>query len=184
MSMQRINLLPESHRRTLVRTYYYHLGVVVFTVITSLVLVAAVLLVPTYLYLTQTRAIKEAELAELEALQPAPSEKGIAERLTILLGNVAAITALTNTSPLSTTLRAALAVSRDDITLFNINYTIATGGRPSTLLLSGTARTRDALHRYQTALEEAPFSRSATVPVSSYAKDIEVPFTVTITLAP
>ena len=184
MSIQRINLLPESHRHALVRTYYYHLGVMVCVIGTGLAIIGAALLLPTHLLLGHTLEIKRAELATLASSQPTPGEAGVAARLKTLLANVTAITALTHTATLSTTLREVLEVPRVGITVFNINYALGTEVAPNTLMISGTARTRDALHRYQTALQEATFSRTATLPVSSYAKDVEVPFTITVTLAP
>jgi len=52
------------------------------------------------------------------------------------------------------------------------------------LSVSGTAANREALRTYQLALQGAPFTLTAALPVSAYAKDSDIAFTITITLSP
>ncbi len=67
--------------------------------------------------------------------------------------------------------------------LTNIVYTPSRGGVHGGIAVSGTAATRDALRQYQLALQNAAGVQSADVPVSAYAQDANIPFTVTVTLA-
>jgi hypothetical protein len=58
------------------------------------------------------------------------------------------------------------------------------GKAPGTLSVSGIAVTRGALRAYQLALQSAPFAVAANLPVSAYAKDTDIAFTITVTLTP
>ena len=79
---------------------------------------------------------------------------------------------------------ATLAVPRPGVTLSSFTYVPAAGTNPGTLAISGRAATRDALRSYQLALQSAALARSAVLPVSAYAPDANIAFTVTVTLVP
>jgi hypothetical protein len=81
-------------------------------------------------------------------------------------------------------IRDLLAVAHGGITLSAINYVRGVGADQSMLTVSGTATTRDALRVYQHALQDARFAQSAELPVSAYAKDSSIPFSIDITLVP
>ena len=68
--------------------------------------------------------------------------------------------------------------------LSGFSYTPSSSSGSGTIALSGISATRDALRGYQLALQGAPFARSAALPVSAYAKDANIDFTITITLSP
>ena len=77
-----------------------------------------------------------------------------------------------------------LVIPRPGIVLSGFDYEPSVGKSAGTLAVSGTATTRDALRNYQLALEGASFARSADLPVSAYAKDTDITFTITVTLTP
>ena len=98
--------------------------------------------------------------------------------------DAAALNALADIPSASGIFRTVLAVSRPGITLSGFAYTPAGDKAPRVLILSGAAATRDALRSYQLALQGASFALSATLPVSAYAKDTDIAFAITVTLAP
>lgn len=51
------------------------------------------------------------------------------------------------------------------------------------IIISGTASNRESLLSYKRNLEDMNFVKDVSVPVSSFAKDIDLPFTATLTLA-
>lgn len=53
-----------------------------------------------------------------------------------------------------------------------------------TLTLNGAAKTRDALLAFQTKLQQFPNVITVNIPISSFVKQKDVSFTVTITLTP
>lgn len=178
------NLLPPERQRALSRDYFLRLGVVATIFATILVVIAGLLFLPTYVFLTQSAATKQAHLAKVESILSSSNEVELSTRLAALSRDVSALTALGSAPSASKVLRSALAVSRLGVTLSGFVYTPMKEKAPGILEISGIAATRDALRSYQLALQNTPFTSSATVPVSAYARDTDIPFTMTVTLAP
>lgn len=182
MSNKRINLLPPSRKRSLIQDYFSRLGVVALVLTSILAITATLLLIPTYGFLSNDLQSKQARLASSEP-EGSVDRAGPAERLNALAKSTARILALKDVSPVSPTVREVLAVPRAGITITNSTIVRGTDARPSTISISGDAKTRDALRQYQLSLQGAPFARSVSLPVSAYAKDVNIPFTITVTLA-
>ncbi len=177
------NLLPLERQRALTREYFVRLSIVGIVLLNLLVLSAAMLLFPTYVYLSKSMSAEEMRLATIESTLSATNEASLSERLSALTKDAALLTTLADAPSASATVRAALAVPRPGIALSGLVYTPPAASNGS-LVVSGTAATRDALRNYQLALEGAPFALVAALPVSAYAKDSDITFTITITLAP
>jgi len=178
------NLLPPERQRALSREYFLRLGVVGIIFATILVLIAVALLSPTYVFLSKSARAKEVHLATIESALSVAGEASLAARLAELSGNMTALVSLTKTQSVSAIIRSALDISRPGIVLSGFVYTPVQGKNPGTLTLSGTAATRDALRGYQLALSAAQFALAANLPVSAYAKDSNIAFTITVTLSP
>lgn len=178
------NLLPRERQRALSRDYFLRLGVVGAILLSMLALASALLLVPTYLLLTENTHAKEVRLAGIESTLASSDETTLSARLAALTNEAAVLNSLANVPTASEVVRDVLAVSRPGVTLSGFAYTPSAGGIHGTLAVSGTATTRDALRSYQLALQSAPFVASADLPVSAYAMDTNVAFTITLTLAP
>lgn len=179
-----IDLLPLERQNALAHEYLLRLGVVSLTFVTLLTLAAAVLLVPTYVLLSESARAKEAHLATIESTFSSAAGATFSTRLAKLSDNAAILSALARAPSASATLRATLAVARPGIMLSSLAYTPALGAGSGKLVLSGTAVTRDALRSYQLVLSSAPFAAAANLPVSAYAKDSNIAFSITVTLAP
>jgi len=178
------NLLPLERQRALSREYFLRLGVVVIVLITVLIIVAGLLLLPTYLYLTKSAVTKQVHLTNVESILSSSNEAELSVRLTALSRDAAILSALEDTPSASAILRSALAVPRVGITVTSLAYTPAEKGTPGTLGISGVAATRDALRAYQLALQKDPLAAAANLPVSAYAKDTNISFTIIVTLEP
>lgn len=178
------NLLSLERRRALSRDYTLRVGVIVAVLATALVSAAAVLLVPTYVFLTGSANAKKIHLASIESTLFSADEAALSARLAALSSDAAALVALSGTLSISSVVREVLATARPGITLSDFSYTPAKSKVSGTLALSGSAETRAALRNYQLALQEAPFAVSAVLPVSAYAKDADIAFTITVILAP
>ncbi len=178
------NLLPLERQQALSRDYFLRLGVVIATLLTTLVIAAAVLLLSTYVFLVKASSVKEDRLAIIESTLSSADEKALSARLATLSDNVAILAMLADAPSASVIIRSALAISHPGITLSGFVYTPATDKKIGTLAISGSSTARDALRGYQLALQNAPFARSADLPISVYAKDTDIAFTITVTLAP
>ncbi|MEK7144474.1 MAG: hypothetical protein AAB794_01265 [Patescibacteria group bacterium] len=184
MDTELTNLLPRERQHALSRGYFLRLGVVLIISVTILVCIAGLLLIPTYVFLTQSAAAKQAHLANVESILASSNEAEISTHLAALSRDATVLVALENVPSASTILRSALAAPRPGISLSAFSYTPANGTAPGTLAISGIAATRDALRTYQLALQNDPFASAANLPVSAYAKDRDISFTISITLAP
>ncbi|MDP2665611.1 MAG: hypothetical protein Q8P23_03180 [bacterium] len=184
MDNELTNLLPPERQQALSRAYLLRIGTVAALLITTLIVVAGLLLLPTYILLAQKAVTKQTQFANIESIFSSADEKALSARLTTLANDAVALMALGRTPSASATVRGALAVPRPGITLFSFAYVPATGKIQGTLAVSGIATTRDALRTYQLALQSAPFAAAAALPVSAYAKDSDIAFTITVTLTP
>lgn len=184
MRSELTNLLPSERQRSLTRDYYLRLSVIVLWFVSALTFIAMVLLLPTYILLTDNARAKERYLATVESSVTSADEASLSARLASLNNSATTLVALAQAPSASSFIRSVLALPRPGVALSQLVYTPPTAKGPGTLVISGTAVTRDALRNYQLALEDAPFARSAALPVSAYAKDRDITFAITITLEP
>jgi hypothetical protein len=126
---------------------------------------------------------KETQLNTVESALSSTNETAFATRLNALTSSAQSLLSLASSTSASATLRAALTVPREGITLSNITFSPPKGKNAGTLTIAGSAATRDALRTYQSSLSSASFARAVNLPVSAYAKDADIPFTVTVTLS-
>lgn len=184
MNNELTNLLPAERQKKLSRDYIIRMSAVASALVTALVLSATVLLVPTYVFLNGNAAAKKMHLARIESALSSTDEKTLSARLAALSTNATTLIALSNVRSISVIVREMLAVSRPGITLSSFSYAPSTENGSGTLIVSGSSATRDALRSYQLALQGASFALSAVLPISAYAKDSNISFTITVTLSP
>lgn len=184
MHNERINLLPEDRQRALRRDYFLRLGVVIIALLIALVLAAAILLVPTYVFLAESARAKESRLASIDSVLSSYGGAALSAQLAALSDDASTLEALADAPSVSAVIRNTLAIPRPGITISGFVYSPGAGQNSDTIAISGTAATRDALRNYQLALQSAPFARSADLPISAYAEDTDIAFTITVTLAP
>jgi Tfp pilus assembly protein PilN len=147
-----------------------------------LVSIAAILLIPTYLFLAQDLHVQNARLALLESNLVSQNQATLPTYLSVLSTDTVTLTAL-GAAPSSTdTIRTVLAVPHPGITLSQFSYAPSVQKSMGTLQVSGIAATRDALQQYQLALEAAFPGSQVTLPVSTYAQAAKITFTVTVQL--
>lgn len=178
------NLLPIERQKIARRNYFTRLGVVAMTFALFLVIANGALLVPTYVFLIGSMHTKQARLADVEKALSTTDDSQLSARLAALTNDATSLIALQDAPSPSSLIREILTVPRPGITLSGLNYTPASGKDPIQLAVSGSAATRDALRSYQLALQTDHIVARADLPVSAYAKDSNIPFTITLTLAP
>lgn len=182
-SPTRINLLPPERQHAYRQDYVLRLGSVIFMLWTSLVAVAALLLFPMFVFLTGNAHTKEARLAMLDAALSVSDEKLLTAQLDALSSDTKTLLALSSAPSVTETLRTVLAIKHPGVMLSALTYTPASGAkRVRTISISGIAATRDALRSYQLALAEAPLIASTDLPVSVYAKETDIAFTIAVAL--
>ncbi len=173
------NLLPVDRLRALRQIYFLRLCVVSLIVLAGVISIHGVLLMPSYLYLegqvtdrTQTLAAIEEQLARSE-------EKEVRARIASLTADATYLARLAGQPKASATVSAITKLPRPGIQLTGFSFAPTEGG--VTMTVSGTATTREALRTYERVLSEQTYITSATVPISAYAKDTDIAFTITLT---
>lgn len=181
MPKELTNLLPSERERMLARGYYLRLVVVGVIFVILLVVAAGILLIPTYLFLTNSIHANTLQLATVDAALASANEKEISARFAALSGAATTLTTHAKVPTASTIIGGVLAVPHGGVALTSFTYSPTNGKSPKTVSISGIAKTRDALRTYQLALQGASGVASAVLPVSAYAKDADISFNIILT---
>lgn len=181
MSPELTNLLPRSEIRAFRRRYFLRVATLGCIMLAGLVIVHGLMLLPSFFFAHNETVRETEQLAGLNASLHTSEETQVRTRLTQLSSNVAYLNKLATSTTASGALRAILAVSRTGITLTGFTVTPPAGTAFGTMRLSGMAATRDSLRAYVLALGALPFVTNADLPISAYAKENNIPFTITLT---
>jgi len=184
MHKELTNLLPLARQHAVRRDYFVRLAVIMLWFVSALTLAAAVLLIPTYVFLVGSASGKEARLATINATLSSADESALSARLLALSQNAKTLTTLADVPSVSGIIREMLMIGRPGITISGLQYTPPSGKNLGAMTISGVAATRDALRKYQLALSSSSLVRTADLPVSAYAKDSDIEFTISIKLVP
>jgi len=184
MSPELIDILPFERRRAWRRDYVLRLTALTAFLLFVLVMVAGVLLIPTYVFLTGETRTKQARLTSIESNLSSADQTALALRLSALQAAAATLLMLAKGPSVSALLRNTLLIPHPGVTLTGFSYTPGVGAKPGTLTITGVAANRNTLRAYQLACSNQPAFASADLPVSSYAKERDIPFTISAKLTP
>lgn len=173
------NLLPEERIRSLRRVYFMRLAVIGVLLLAGVTVVHGVLLLPSYLYLRNQVGEREAALASLTNTLAGSEEKEISARVAALTVDSAHLARLSSVPKASAAIRAIAALPRSGIRLTGFSFSPKEGGEP-TMSVSGVATTREALRTFEQSLADEPYITSADLPISAYAKERDISFTISL----
>lgn len=177
------NLLPPERKKALRRIYLVRLATLCVLMISFIVLSSGVLLVPSYIYQHQRNALSQSELTTLNASLTLSGGRDVATRFKLLSQDAAYLSRLATTSSASVLVTAITNQPHAGINISGLSYTPSSSGKGTDgrLVLNGMALNRTALHAYVDALSKQPFVTNADLPISSYATEKDIPFTITLT---
>ncbi len=174
-----INLLSPKARKTLTREYWLRVLTVWGFLLSGLCIVLSLLLIPTYVLVhSQLVSLTEEDKKndEIEIKYKAAESK-------ILEANSLIETLSKSISYVSmSTILNALNDARTPATQFKAISFERTIGVVDSVQLQGEARTRADLILLKSTLERSPFFENVTVPISDLARDVDLPFVITISL--
>jgi Tfp pilus assembly protein PilN len=176
------NLLPAGKIKEFHVRYFMRLGIVSVCMLAVLVGIHGVLLLPSHFFLTQQIMEEQQKLEVVSTESSSSEEKDFEERLSLLSKNAIQIKDLASSDSASDIFTRTLDIEHKNISILGFTYTAATGKTPGVVAIAGLAKTRDSLRQYQLALQSADFVAAADLPVSSYAKDFDISFTITLKL--
>lgn len=176
-----INLLPSERVRAFRQGYFFRLGTVSALGITVLLIIHGILLVPAYFTLAEARANEEERLASVKEQLASSGDQEITQRLSELHVDTQHLATLAAVPSATATVRAVLLLPRGGITLTGFSFTPPAGNTPGQMRISGIAGSRESLRAYQSTLAALPGVSNADLPISAYAKESDIAFTVTLT---
>lgn len=181
MTAEQTNLLPLEKAREFRQGYFLRLGALTGFVLAFLIAAHGALLVPSYIYISEQEGFAKARLDELSASLASSEEEAMSARLSRLTKDASALTAFAASPSAASVIRSVLSVPHAGILLSSFSYSPASAGGDGRLVVSGTASTRESLRAFHAALSGLSFVSNADLPLSSYAKETEIPFTITLT---
>ena len=185
MSHDVINFLPEEKIRAFRRMYQARIASTAAVAVALLVVAHAALLTPTYLYIENEYSSRNAQLAALAGGYAQEGQETLSTRVEALTKNTQRLGLFLEKPRASTFVEALLAVPQTGVSLQALSIDVPTGNQ-ITIRVSGTASSREELRTYHLALSALPFVSSADLPLSVYAKESDIPFSIDLsgTLSP
>lgn len=174
------NLLSQDRIKALSRDYVFRLISLIGGVVVLLVLVHGILLFPSYLYLSEEVKTREAHLQSLTTSLEASEERAVGERIKALTEEANRLIAASSVPSTSSVLRALFEVPREGIRVTGVTLSPPESGEGQ-MRVRGIASTRDSLRRYYEAVSKLPFVSRADLPLSVYAEESDISFSITIT---
>ena len=180
MEPELTNLLPEERVRSLRQLYFLRLAVVSVLLLSGVAIVHGVLLLPSYLYVRAQIAERTVSLATLSAALAGSEEREISSRVAALAEDSAYLARLSTLPKASTAISSIIALPRPGIRLTGFSFASKEGAE-ATMSVSGIAATREALRTFEQSLSDEPYVSAADLPISAYAKERDISFTITLT---
>jgi len=175
------NLLPRARVRATRREYFVRLVTVALGLATLMVVILGVLMVPAYLYAHGQAAREQVDLNRMASSASSAQERAVNAQINAVQADITYLGRLSTVPMASDAIRAVLAVPHPGVTLSGFTFTAPTATAQAQMTVTGKASTRDTLRAYVAALGQLPYVSKADLPISAYAKDSAIPFTVTLT---
>ncbi|GEM_PF-6487004 len=182
-----INLLPELYKLQFSREYRWRVAVIALLFLDALVITASILLVPSFLQsaVPATGAALPAVTKDA-AKQAANLHAGLLAQTATLSTALKALTSGATPVPFFTDVMTAIGADKPKaVSVTSISYSLNSVSDDSSvsaaLVMRGVAATRDDLARFVAALKAEKQVSNVQVPISDYAADTSVPFTITVT---
>ncbi len=176
-----INLIPSEGHRVVKREYMYRAGATLSFLFGCVAVILGVAHVPTYVLvgaqIHSMALVSEKERIEEQMLATATHEiSDITKILTQLKKQQETISPSHAIATLEE--RAPQGISFKTFLIQEVK------GRIDTIQVQGTATTRETLVSFKRAVENTDLFEAANIPIADLARDVNLPFTLTVTVAP
>ncbi len=172
------NLLPESEKKILRREYARRRAFVFFIACGALIVIAVVMLIPSYVlsHVKYGAAITDRDATTKESKDSPALPVGDMQHIQDLLTFVGTGQPATTSSSIITTVAMA---RPKGIKILSIS--LVWGDKPAAQV-RGISATRESLRTFTDALKTSNIFDAVDLPVSSFAKDADIPFTIGMTI--
>lgn len=179
-----INLIPPHGQTALTHEYMLRVGSVYCFILAGVLAASTALMIPTYVLTSSQLKTVQSGTNEMESTSVA-FEKAAEEvkRANAVMAQLRINSALPVYSEIVEEIVRIAPAGISFTTFRTANSDAAAEEAAPEILVQGHATNRNALATFKTALEDNALFETATVPISDLARDTNLPFVVTITLA-
>ena len=173
-----INLLPHDQKLLVLKEYKLRRIAVVFGSFLSVIILADVLLVPSFVLVFYKARVSSTTAAPVAATaQDATDQKAFQAQLQSDRQIIASVKSDKKMVP-SKAISFILNNKKSDITILSINYSVTDTGYA--VSVRGIASTRESLRNFSDALQNEEGVTSVKLPVSSFAENSNIGFSIDI----
>ncbi len=175
------NLIPPQAKKQVVHEYWIRVASVWLILLGMAAIVIGVLNVPVYVLVKNQheayRVQYEQAGVQKTSFEKIEGEIDLANDMTALLATIS------DYEPISFYLDSLERLLNPNVTVSNYRF-LRDGQVLRDIQISGTAANRQSLVALSQAIEDSPHFTSAEIPLSNLAKNKDIPFTITVVLAP
>jgi hypothetical protein len=177
-----INLIPPHGRTALTHEYILRVGSLYGFVIGGVLMASAALMVPTYVLTgSQLKALRM-ESPETEEIKSAFDRASEEIKIANALASQLRVREKSSEYMYSQIIEEIVRSASGGIVFANFQGGDEEKGLRE-IMIQGTAANRSTLAEFKASLEAAPLFEKADIPISDLARDTNLPFVVTVTLA-
>jgi len=175
-----INLIPPEGHKVVSREYWVGVLSVWAFLISGVCIVIAVLLAPLYVLIHSQLVALSAEVRKEGEADISFKE---AEKTVIETNKIVSQLHITSSRTNPTEVLTAVTEAADQAIILNKFSVTETDDVISSVQVTGSATSREALTDFKSALERSALFTSAEVPISDLARESDLPFDITVTLS-
>ncbi len=181
-----MNLLPDSRKRALANLYLVRVAVVAIVALSAVLGIHAALTTPSLVYVNQVVRDRTQQLAGLGVQLAGEEDKQVGERVARLTQTATTLTQNAQGVSASGAVRAIIAIGHPGVTITGVSFARGQAVDTHRLSITGKAVSREALRSYASALGSLSYVRTVDLPISAYAKESNIDFSLTLigTLTP
>lgn len=174
-----INLLPDNEKKAIDREYKLRHLIVILWACLFFIIATGLFMLPSYVLTLYKGKASNSDIAKAAALNQAEEQKSKkeiddAKSFMKVLQPVSGLLLPTNIIAI---------INKDKTpnnTISNISYSRADDGSAITILVKGVSKTRQSLSQFKEALTHETGITSVDIPVSNFAKESNIDFTITL----
>ena len=179
MNEELTNLLPSDRKKQLQKEYTKRLVTISVWAVSFLLITFTILQLPLLVFEIQDKQSNERELALLSAQLSNSGNTEASARLKVLNENLSYLSRLSTTTTGSEIVTSVTNAPHAGIHITGVSYSTPTKGVGGRVVLIGVATTRQTLQAYTDTLENL-LRISVDLPISAYAKESDIPFSITL----
>ena len=177
------NILPQKEISKIARLYRKRFLVIAFTAVTLLAAVGCAMLIPTLYYARQNELVLQAKKDQLDQLETGSYRQSLADSISDINSRLEVFGQVPAISPvIGSVVNVVLSAKTPNIHIEEIQS--GTDSKDPTLAdvtVTGFADTREALLYFADTLRGNAGVTGVNVPIDTYIKNTDVPFTMTAT---